>query len=67
MVHPAKKLHGAAAFMHPVEIMRKTHLERLATNAVSYTHLDVYKRQVRHVRTRAEQAEFLAWLTSRRS
>ena len=32
MVHPAKKLHGAAAFMHPVEIMRKTHLERLATN-----------------------------------
>ena len=32
LIHPARRLHSAAAFLQEVEVVRKGHLEKLASN-----------------------------------
>ncbi len=35
LIHPAKKLHNAAAFMYEVEVVRKAGLQKLTTNVLN--------------------------------
>lgn len=36
MIHPARKLHGAAALLQEVEVVKKGHLEKLAVNVQKF-------------------------------